>query len=197
MDSESAMSAFSAFRDIWVAPSIILSLGITRLCSDAVSLIRSRQQAHMDWIPLVWAVCIFIWQIQYLWAIIELPRFVRTWTLPEFAALLSLSLALFFAAAMVLPDNEMETGTSLEENFLLHGRWALVALFIWGCMAVLVDVWMFSESLLSQGTVLMILVTLVPLWFLAIKSRPMRAIITIGNLLLVLWTAWIVSPKAY
>lgn len=197
MESEPVMSVISAFRDIWVAPSIILSIGITRLCSDAVSLIRSRHRARMDWIPLIWAVCIFIWQIQYLWAIIELPRFVRIWTLPEFAALLSLSLALFFAAALVLPDNELERGASLEENFLLHGRWALVALSVWGCMAVLVDVWMFADALLSQGTLLMALVTLMPLWYLAVRGRRMRALITVANLILVLWAAWIESPKAY
>jgi hypothetical protein len=190
-------SSESAFNAIWVAPSIILSLGITRLCSDTVSLIRSRRRARMDWIPLIWVACIFIWQIQYIWAIIELPKFIRIWTLSEFSALLSLSLALFFAAALVLPDEELELGASLEDNFILHGRWALIALSVWGFLAVLVDLWMFSEPLLSQGPVLMIIVASVPLLFLATESRRTRAVITIGNLVLTLWTAWVLSPKAY
>jgi len=190
-------SAESAFRAIWVAPSIILSLGITRLCSDTVSLIRSRRRVRMDWVPLIWAACIFIWQIQYLWAIVELPSLIRTWTLPEFTVLLSLSLALFFAAALVLPDQELESGARLEDNFILHGRWALIALSAWGFLAVLVDLWMFSDSLLSQGTVLMIIVASVPLLFLAAKSRRTRVGITVVNLVLTLWAAWIQSPKAY
>lgn len=190
-------SAESAFRAIWVGPSIILSLGITRLCSDTVSLIRSRNKIQMDWIPLVWAATIFIWQIQYLWAIIELPHFILKWTLPEFLALLSLSLALFFAAALVLPDQELEMGASLEDNFMIHGKWSLIALSAWGFLAVLVDLWMFSASLLSQGTELMIIVALVPLVFLVTKSKRTRAMVTIGNLLLTLGVAWIQSPKAY
>ncbi|MGY5391837.1 hypothetical protein [Acinetobacter tandoii] len=88
-------SAESAFRAVWVAPSIILSLGITRLCSDMILWVRSYRHFSLDWIPLTWSACIFIWQIQYLWAIIELPSLIRTWTLPEFLALLLLSLTIF------------------------------------------------------------------------------------------------------
>lgn len=190
-------SAQSAFQAIWVAPSIILTLGITRICSDTVSLIRSRHRVRMDWIPLVWAMCIFIWQIQYLWAIIELPRLVHTWALSDFVALLSLSLALFFAAALVLPDHELNSGADLEDNFMQDGRWALIALSVWGVIGLLVDVLLFSEPLLSLKLDLMIIVAMIPVLYLAIKNRLLRALITVGNLLLTLWVAWLQSPKAY
>ena len=190
-------SAEAAFRAIWVAPSIILGLGITRLGSDAVSLFRSRHRARIDWIPLLWAACIFVWQIQYLWAIIELPHFVRTWTLPEFLMLLSLSLALFVAAALVFPDNELRRSETLEDDFLRDGRWALVALSAWGYTAVLVDLWLFAEPLLSPDVGLMIVVATVPLLYLATRTRRLRAFITVGNLALTLWVAWFLSPNAY
>lgn len=190
-------STEAAFRAIWVAPSIILGLGITRLCSDAVSLFRSRHRARIDWIPLLWAACIFVWQIQYLWAIIELPHFVRTWTLPEFLMLLGLSLALFVAAALVFPDNELRRSETLEEDFLRDGRWALAALSAWGYAAVLVDVRLFAEPLLSPDVGLMIVVATVPLLYLATRTRRLRALITVGNLPLTLWAAWVLSPNAY
>lgn len=187
----------AAFRAIWVAPSIILGLGITRLCSDAILLFRSRHRAPIDWIPLLWAACIFVWQIQYLWAIIELPHFVRTWTLPEFLMLLSLALALFVAAALVFPDKEMQISEALDDDFLRDGRWALVALSAWGYTAALADLLLFAEPLLSPDIGLMIVVATVPLLYLATKTRRLRALITVGNLALTLWVAWLLSPKAY
>jgi hypothetical protein len=190
-------SAESAFRAVWVAPSIILSLGITRLCSDTTLLVRSRRDSSLDWIPLTWAACIFIWQIQYLWAIIELPNLIRIWTLPEFLGLLILSLTLFFAGSLVIPHQEGEIGARYDEHEGWHGRGALIAVAIWGWVAVLIDLWMFSESLLSQGILLMMLVGIVPLIFLMTVNKRKRAVITLFNLILTLWAAWVQSPKSY
>ena len=190
-------STESTFRVVWIAPSIILSFGVTRLCSDAILVFRSRHQAPLDWMPLAWAACIFIWQLQYLWAIIELPNFVRTWTLGEFAALIGLSLTLFVAAALVLPDKEIEPGSSLEESFVRIGHWALLALSLYGFLAVYVDVWMFSESLFSPGSMMLAVIALMPLLFLASKGRGKRGAIAVANLPFTLFVAWYQSPAAY
>ena len=187
----------SAFRAIWVAPSIILGMGMTRLFSDAITLFRSRHDVRIDWIPLVWAVCIFIWQIQYLWAIIELPAFVQKWTLFDFFILLFLSLSLFVSAALVLPDNQLKTGARLDENFLRDGRWSLIALSAWGVTAVLADLTMFDVPLLSWDVGLMSIVATAPLIYLIADKRPLRALITGSNLVLTLWAAWVLSPKSY
>ena len=194
METEASMSAF---RAIWVAPSIILGMGMTRLFSDAITLFRSRHDVRIDWIPLVWAVCIFIWQIQYLWAIIELPAFVQKWTLFDFFILLFLSLSLFVSAALVLPDNQLKTGARLDENFLRDGRWSLIALSAWGVTAVLADLTMFDVPLLSWDVGLMSIVATAPLIYLIADKRPLRALITGSNLVLTLWAAWVLSPKSY
>jgi hypothetical protein len=172
-------------------------MGMTRLCSDAITLFRSRHDIQIDWIPLVWAICIFLWQIQYLWAIIELPGFVQKWTLLDFFLLLFLSLALFVSAALILPDAQMRAGTRLEENFLRDGRWSLIALSTWGVAAVIVDITLFEVPLLSKDIGLMALVTIVPLVYLITRDRLLKALITSGNLLLTLWAAWVLSPKYY
>jgi hypothetical protein len=190
-------ASISVFRAIWVAPSIILGLGMTRLCSDAITLFRSRHNVRIDWIPIVWAVCIFVWQIQYLWAIIELPTYVQEWTLFNFFILLFLSLSLFVSAALVFPDNQLQTGARLEDNFLRDGRWSLVALSAWGFTAVLADLTLFEEPLLSRDVGLMTVIAIAPLIYLITEKRPLRALITGSNLALTLWTAWVLSPKTY
>ena len=190
-------SSISAFRAIWVAPSIILGMGMTRLCSDAITLFRSRHNVQIDWIPLVWAACIFLWQIQYLWAIIELPTFVQKWTLFDFMILLALSLTLFVSAALVFPDTRMHAGSKLEDNFLRDGRWSLIALSAWGWTAVLADLTLFDVHFLSVDVGLMTVISLIPLIYLMTNKRPLKALITGGNLALTLWTAWVLSPKSY
>ena len=136
----------NSFRVIWIAPSTILGLGIARLLSDAVLVFKARSRARLDWVPLSWAGCIFVWQIQYLWGIIELPNLVQTWTRIDFLLLLGLSLLLFIAAALVLPDSELNRGESLADSFRRDGRWALVALSGWGCNTLVVNWVMFSMS---------------------------------------------------
>lgn len=190
-------SAESAFRAVWVAPSIILSLGITRLCSDMILWVRSYRHFSLDWIPLTWSACIFIWQIQYLWAIIELPSLIRSWTLPEFLALLLLSLTIFFASALVVPQQEKDIQGIHEEHTIWRGCGALIAVSTWGLVAVLVDVWMFKEPLFALGTILMFGVGVMPLLFLLTKNRWKRGAITIVNFVLTLCAAWIQSPKSY
>ncbi len=194
MDTEASVSAF---RAIWVAPSIILGMGMTRLFSDVITLFRSRHNVQIDWIPLVWALCIFIWQIQYLWAIIELPSFVQVWTLLDFILLLFLSLSLYVSAALILPDFQMHSGARLEDNFLRDGRWSLIALSTWGVTAALVDVTLYTVPVLSPDVGWMIAVAVVPLVFLAVRGRIPCLLLTWGNLLLTLWAAWMLSPKFY
>lgn len=111
------------FRWIAVALSIILGVGTTRLLSSLVAAFRSRSHAPLDWIPFAWAGGIFIWQLQYWWAINELPRFTKVWTLWSFLVLVSLTLLLFVSAALVSPPSELREMEKLRSAFERDGRW--------------------------------------------------------------------------
>ena len=102
-----------SFRWIAVALSMILGLGITRLLASFVAVFRSRNRSRLDWIPLAWAFCIFIFHLQFWWAINELPGLVHIWTLSTFLALVGLTLLLFISAALILPYDELEEEESL------------------------------------------------------------------------------------
>jgi len=187
----------NAFQSVWIAPSIILGIGLTRLLSDAIVVFRSRSHARLDWVPLVWAGCIFIWQVQYLWAVIELPNMVKNWTLVDFLLLLGLSLLLFVAAALVLPDSELRQGQTHTESFRRDDRWALLALSGWACVAIFANWVLFRLSFLSYESGLLAAVAVLPGVFLAVPSRRTREAITLLNLALTLWTAREFSPKSY
>lgn len=186
-----------SFKWIWIAPSIILGLGTTRLLSDAIRVFRSRTYARIDWVPLVWAACIFIWEVQYLWAVIELTNLSQTWTLVDFLLLLGLSLLLFVAAALILPDSSLIEGESLDESFQRDGRWALVALAGWGCNAIVVNCVLFGLPFFSFEIAVLTIIIVFPVAFLMTPSRRIREGLTVTNMILTLWAAWYFSPKSY
>lgn len=145
----------------------------------------------------MWALSIFVWQLQYLWAVIELPNYVKVWSLLDFLLLIGLSLCLFVAGALVLPDVELRSGDDLAKSFSRDGRWALVALSLWGIMALVTNWNLFGNSAVNPEGALMTMVTILPLLFLVFRNRKWKAGITVLNLCLTFLSAWILSPKSY
>ena len=127
------------FRWIAVVVSMILGLGVTRLLSSAVAVFKSRRRAAVDWLPLVWALVIFVQQIDFWWSLEELSILVPKWTFAEFLMLVALVLVLFLAAALILPQAEMERGDTLRGFFDRDGRYALLALAVFSLLAILAN----------------------------------------------------------
>jgi hypothetical protein len=197
MDPVGTSPGTDAFRLISVALSIVLGLGITRLLGASVAVFRMRGHVAIDWLSLAWAGCVFVWQLQFWWAIIELPQLVGTWTLPEFLFLLALPLLLFLAAALVLPAGELPAGESLREFFASDGRWALVPLAAYFVVATLADALFWGLPFLSIAAGLNAVLAALPLAFLALPRRPARAAITVAYVVLTLVGAWYQSPAGY
>lgn len=186
-----------SFRWIAVALSMLLGIGVTRLLAAGVSVFRSRTHARLDWIPLVWAVCVFLWQIQFWWAIVELGSIVEVWTLDRFLLLVALALSLFVAAALVLPPNELAPGDDLRAAFERDGRWALVALSLYFVLALLVDWKLWSISPWSvEGAYLAALIVL-PIVAIAARRRRTQALVALAYLPLSVAAALHLSPSSY
>ena len=184
------------FHWISVILSIVLGLGITRLLSSAAAVFRSRGQAHIDWIPLIWGACIFLWHIQFWWAIIELtPHTV--WTPLQFLALLGLPLTLFIAAALVLPPEVLRPGDSLAVSFERDGRWALLFLSAYFFIATAENWYFWKTSPLTRLGFINLILALLPLVFLSVSSRKTRGALTVLYAAISLLAAWIESPHAY
>lgn len=106
--------------------------------------------------------CIFFWQIQFWWAVIELPLLIKTWDIREFMMLLGLSLLMFVSGALVLPASELSKGEKPYESFKQDGRWALPCLSIYFAVAFVADWHFWSINPISYlGSLLGMLILLV------------------------------------
>lgn len=186
-----------SFRWIAVALSMILGLGVTRLLSAMVAVFRSRHRVRLDWIPLAWAGCIFMWQLQYWWAVIELPSLIHVWTLPKFLTLIFLTLLLFVAAALVLPPDELKERDSLWDSFERDGRWALVALSLYFMLALFADWKLWDISPISTPGELLATLALLPLLYVMGRRRWLEVIITLSYIPLSIWAILVLSPASY
>ncbi|MCP1625877.1 hypothetical protein [Pseudomonas nitroreducens] len=153
----------SDFPWLAVVFAMLTGLGVTRLLSNGAAAMRSRAVAKLDWLPILWSASIFLTQLDYWWALYELKETVPQWTYPAFLQLLISPLALFFAAAMVMPSSELKPGESHREIFESHGHWALIALFFYHVEGVVESMRYWHEGVLAKRNVLMMVFALLPL----------------------------------
>ncbi len=185
------------FRWLAVALSMLLGLGVTRLLTSAVLVFKARNHTKLDWIPFIWAFCIFLWQIQFWWGIIELSTMVHVWKLSHFITLLCLPLLLFLAAALIFPMSETYQKETFKESFEENGKWALVALSGYFILAVFVD-WLFwNMSPVSFDGFLLMFLSILPLFFIFNSSRKIKVMITITYVFLSMIAMLDLSRSSY
>jgi len=176
---------------------MVLGIGLTRLLSSAVMILRNRGEFEFDLLPIAWAAFIFIAQIQFWWGILELSSLMSVWTLGNFLILLSMPLLLFVAAALVLPHEPRKQDLSLRKGFERDGRLSLIALALYNVIASVADALWWSVDFVSvQGTMLVGLAIL-PLWLFFASSLPVQIAITVVYGVLLIVCELEVSPSSY
>jgi hypothetical protein len=186
-----------AYHAVSVTLGLVIGLGVARLLSSSVNVFKSRDTAQVDWIPLAWAGCVFLWQLQFWWAIVELPSLVDTWTILEFGLLLGMTLLLYVAAALILPTTDTIHSDSLTAMFQRDGRWALVMLSLYFVLAVVVNWYLFRVPPFGYPEALNILLAVLPLVYLRQRTRRGQVVATVLYVVISLWAAWEMSPHAY
>ena len=140
---------------------MILGLGVARLLASAAAVFRARRHAILDWLPLVWSVLIFLQQLAFWWSLEELATMTMKWSFPSFLLLVGLVLALFLAAALILPPSEIDEGASLRAYFEKDGRWGLVAIALFNALAIVINAVFWNAPVVSiPGLVNLVLVIL-------------------------------------
>ena len=187
----------TSFEFFTVALSFVLGLGVTRLLLGGLGVFRARQRQKVHWIPIVWAVSIFLYQIQYWWAIFELKGLIETWTHGAFATLLSLAVLLFIAGALILPTSADQERESLFEYFDQNGRWALPALTAYMALAIWANWFLFGTSLLSGMQALIVVIGGLALVAFMSSNQRILGVSTVGNLFCSIYAYFALAPTEY
>lgn len=187
----------SAFEFISVALSFVLGLGIARLLTAAVNVFRRRDEIEIHWMPLVWAVSIFMFQIQFWWTIFDLSDSVEQWTLLRFVSLLGMAMLLFVAGALVLPASGTGRHSNLLRDFEHDGRWALIFLLAYFTASLWVNWYFWGETPFDAVGAIVIALIVVLALFLSLSNHVARNVVTVLFLLLSIYACIALSPSAY
>jgi hypothetical protein len=92
------------FEHLSVLISIVLGLGIAHLLTTVHELIQARARVRVYWLPIVWAILIFVSLIEWWWASFALRTNLK-WNFFYFLFVLMSPVTMYLAAAFVLPDD--------------------------------------------------------------------------------------------
>lgn len=146
---------------ISVIMAMVLGLGITRLLTALVAIFKARRSIKIDWLPLAWACALFLTQLQFWWAVVDLALLEQTFPFLQFLGLVALPLTLFVSAALLLPFGE--EAQDLRAYFENDGKWALLSLSAFFAGALVVNWQLFHATPLALwGLIDVALITLPP-----------------------------------
>ena len=179
------------FRMMATVLSMVLGLGVTRLLLGLVTVFRIRLTSRTDWLPLVWAGIVFVDQLQFWWAINQLPAVRQAFTFGDFIFLVVLTLTLFLAAALLLPSRSEDETDGLRRYFERDGRYALLAFAAFLSLGFVANIRFFKATPLAPWSLLDLPMIALPVAVFFATSRKTQACITIGYVPLLAVDIWI------
>ncbi|OLO04983.1 hypothetical protein [Salinicola socius] len=169
----------SNFPIIATMLSMVLGLSVTRLLLGAVTVFRIRRTAKLDWVPIVWAVILFSIQLEFWWAINSLPEVKTTFSFPAFLLLVLLTLSLFVASALLLPNRSEDELCGLRIYFEQDGRYALLSLSTYLFLGFVVNIAFLQTSPLALWGALDLLMIALPIGAFFARSRKVYSAIAL------------------
>lgn len=169
----------SNFPIVATVLSMILGLSVTRLLLGALTVFRIRRAAAPDWVALVWAVMLFMTQLDFWWAVNSLPQVKGTFSFLEFMLLVLLALSLFVSAALMLPSRSEDEQHGLRIYFEQDGRYALLSLSVYLFLGMIVNIVLFKASPLALWGALDVVMIVLPVCAFLAKSRKAYTVITL------------------
>lgn len=133
--------------------SMVLGLSVTRLLLGLVTIFRIRRTSPVDWVALAWAGILFTMQLQFWWAINQLPLLRPSFSFPEFVFLVLLTMMLFLSAALLLPSRSEDEQISLRKYYETDGRYALLTLSAYLTLGFIANVIFFNEPMTSVRSI--------------------------------------------
>lgn len=159
--------------------AMILGLSITRILLGVMTVFRIRRTAQPDWVALIWAFTLFLFQLQFWWALNDLPKLKDVFSFVEFLLLVCLALALFSAAALILPSRSEDEVSGLQVYFEQDGRFALLAICTYLALGSATNILFFKASPFQLWAALDFIMFTVPLAAFFARSRRFYAPLTL------------------
>ncbi len=159
--------------------SMVLGLSITRILLGVMTVFRIRRTAPPDWVALAWAFTIFLFQLEFWWALNDLPTFKKDFSFVEFLLLVSLTLSLFSAAALILPSRSEDELYGLQVYFEQDGRFALLAICTYLGLGSVTNILFFNASPFQLWAVLDMVMFTLPLAVFFARPRRLYAALTL------------------
>ena len=125
------MSEFEVFS---IVLSFILGLGVAQLLSAVVFAIHSRRQMGLSWPPMLWALAIFLFHVNFLFATLWFHSVDRefVWYMGDIIG----AVLIFLSGGLILPSASRPLSADLDEFFARDGRLALIPLGLFLTMAI-------------------------------------------------------------
>jgi len=146
------------FGYLSVFASIVLGVGVSRLLTGAGRLVQRRRGVELHLPTLCWLVFLLLLHIQVWWATFTW-REVESWTFLGFVLFLTIPVAAFFLAVLVLPDLAVarKEEPDLERNFHQNRTWFFGILTALPVMSLAQELVLSGELARSLDTVARVL----------------------------------------
>jgi len=176
---------------------LICGLGITRLLSDIVAAFRARDKLHLHWIPILWTVLVFMFQMQFVWAVLELESVVKVWTVWRFLLLLIMSLLLFVAGTLIVPRASGGEPREAWDQFMQDGRWSVAFMACYTFLAFLINPVLFGIPLLLHANLLHLFLAVILALLLLTRKQNIWAWGTIVFTVIMVIAMVVATPSEY
>jgi len=160
--------------------SMVLGLSVTRLLLGLVTIFRIRRTSPADWVSLVWAGILFTMQLEFWWAINQLPSLRPTFSFLEFVFLVLLTMMLFLSAALLLPSRSEDEQICLRKYYEMDGRYALLTLSSYLFLGFVANFIFFKEPLTSVASIADLPMIVMPLIAFFARRRRIYAAIALA-----------------
>lgn len=112
----------AAFDYLMVLLSIVIGLAITAVLSGFARLIENRERVRFYWLPIFWALWLFVISVQHWWAKFEFHS-VTEWHFNAFVVALLTPVDLFLLSSIVLPQVQTMPLIDMRKWYYENRQW--------------------------------------------------------------------------
>jgi hypothetical protein len=142
----------SIFEYISVTIAIVLGLAIARLLTAFGELIIHRKRVTFHWVPLTWAITLFLLIYVLWWQFFSVGAALDEWAFLDFLSAAVVTLPLYLASMLFLPRHFDTPEISLYDNFIRNGKWGVGAYLVFFVLAVPVNARLWDTPVISMNT---------------------------------------------